>query len=93
MRDVNREFSLDLPESDNWHTLAGLCITIAKEIPAAGARVKMPDGTVLEVVDAFARRVRSIRVHLRADAKAVTPGCRRLDAPPHARENRREELG
>ncbi len=73
VRDVNRELSLDLPESEHWHTLAGLCITLAEEIPVVGARFTAPDGTVLEVVDASARRVRSIRLHPRTTAHAVTP--------------------
>lgn len=63
VRDVNRALKLELPESEHWHTLAGLCITLAEEIPEQGARLKCPDGTELEIVEASPRRVRSVRVH------------------------------
>lgn len=63
VRDVNRALKIDLPESDHWHTIAGLCITLAEEIPAQGTRVMCPGGAELEVVDASPRRVRCVRVH------------------------------
>lgn len=75
VRDVNRALKLELPESDHWHTIAGLCITLAEEIPAQGARLKTADGTILEIVDASPRRVRSIRVH---------PAKQELPAAPHS---------
>jgi putative hemolysin len=62
VRDVNRELSLELPEGEGYSTLAGLCIHLAQRIPEQGARLRVADGTVLEVVEASARRVRTVRV-------------------------------
>jgi putative hemolysin len=56
VREVNRELGLDLPESDEWITIAGLVISLAGTIPPPATRVET-DGTVLEVIDATARRV------------------------------------
>ncbi|HEY0839128.1 MAG TPA: hemolysin family protein [Vulgatibacter sp.] len=66
VRDVNRELDLDLPEGDGWSTVAGLCLELAGRIPAKGERLLAPGGTVLEVMEASARRVRTVRVHLPA---------------------------
>lgn len=63
IRDVNRQTGLELPEGDEFSTVAGLCIHLAGWIPQAGARLKTPDGTTLEVVDASPRRVRLVRIH------------------------------
>lgn len=63
VREVNRALKIELPESEQWHTIAGLCISLAHEIPAQGARLQVSDGTELEIVDASPRRVRSVRVH------------------------------
>lgn len=63
VREANRVLNLDLPESENWHTIAGLCITLAKEIPAEGERIRCADGVELEIVDASPRRVRTVRIH------------------------------
>ncbi|MCA9679518.1 MAG: HlyC/CorC family transporter [Kofleriaceae bacterium] len=63
IRKVNRALDTRLPTGRDSRTIAGLCMSIALAIPAAGARLRAPDGTVLEVVDASARRVRLVRVH------------------------------
>lgn len=62
IREVNRALHLDLPEGDGWTTVAGLTIHLAGRIPEKGARVETKDGTVLEVLEATARRVRLVRV-------------------------------
>lgn len=62
IRDVNRELALELPEGEHWSTVAGLCIAIAGRIPRAGERLEADDGTMLEVLDASPRRVRTVRV-------------------------------
>jgi putative hemolysin len=62
IRDLNRELSLGLPEEGDWNTLAGLFIHRTGHIPKAGEKAKLPDGTVLEVVEASPRRIRSLRV-------------------------------
>ena len=63
VRKVNRDLQLDLPVGRDRATIAGLCISLALAIPQAGQRLVVPDGTVLEIVDASARRVRRVRVH------------------------------
>ena len=63
IRDANRLLALDLPEGDNWSTVAGLCIALAGKIPGVGLKVTVEGGRVLEVVDATARRIRFVRVY------------------------------
>lgn len=65
VREVNRVLKIELPESEGWHTIAGLCISLAHEIPAQGTRLSASDGTELEIADASPRRVRTVRVHPR----------------------------
>ena len=62
VHEANRELDLDLPESEAYTTVAGLVIDLAGWIPGIGTRVTAPDGTVLEVVDASPRRVRTVKV-------------------------------
>jgi putative hemolysin len=64
LRDVNRMLSLDLPKSDTWSTIAGLCLDLAGRIPSVGERLAAPDGTVLEIADASPQKVSSVRVHV-----------------------------
>jgi putative hemolysin len=73
VRELNRELDLDLPEEGDWTTLAGLFIHLAGRIPVKGDRQRLPDGAVLEVLDASPRRIRSLRLRPRAAA---------VDAPP-----------
>jgi putative hemolysin len=61
IRDVNRTLDLDLPESDDWTTLAGLCVGTAGRIPTKGERIHVGP-TLLEIVDASPRRVRAVRI-------------------------------
>jgi putative hemolysin len=62
IRELNRELNLGLPEEGDWNTLAGLFIHRMGHIPKAGEKVTVPNGTVLEVVEASPRRVRALRV-------------------------------
>lgn len=62
VHEVNRAIDFDLPEGDNYSTLAGLCIVLAGHIPQVGDRVPVPGGAELEVVEASARRVKMVRV-------------------------------
>lgn len=64
IRDVNRELGIDLPEGDDYTTVAGLCVALAGAVPERGARVDAGGGVVLEVEDATPRAVRSVRIHL-----------------------------
>ncbi|MGQ0506294.1 MAG: transporter associated domain-containing protein, partial [Myxococcaceae bacterium] len=62
IRDVNRELCLDLPEEGDWTSLGGLCLMLSGHIPVVGEKIVTPNGVVLEVVDASARRVRTVRI-------------------------------
>ncbi|WNG35854.1 HlyC/CorC family transporter [Archangium violaceum] len=64
IRDVNRELGLELEEGQGWSTVGGLCAAEAGSIPEKGTKLPLEDGTVLEVLDASPRRVRSVRIHL-----------------------------
>jgi putative hemolysin len=64
LHEVNRGLDLDLPLSERWSTLAGLCLDLAGRIPAVGDRIDAP-GAVLEVVSASPRQVLAVRVHRR----------------------------
>jgi putative hemolysin len=44
--------------------VGGLCAVQAGTIPEKGTKLPLEDGTVLEVLDASPRRVRSVRIHL-----------------------------
>lgn len=68
LRDVNRALELELPEGPGWTTVAGLVLHEAQRIPQVGEAVTLADGTVLEVVDASARRVRRVRLRRVAGA-------------------------
>jgi putative hemolysin len=64
IRDLNRELSIELPESDDYTTIAGLCIALAGAVPERGARLDAGRGVTLEVEEASPRAVRSVRVRV-----------------------------
>jgi putative hemolysin len=74
LREVNRALELDLPEGEGFSTVAGLCIVLARAVPQRGARLRAPDGTEVEVVDASPRVVRLVRLHPRAAPPTPAPG-------------------
>lgn len=63
VRDINRELGLGLPEEGGWTTVAGLCLALARRIPARGERLTTDQGVVLEVVEASPRSVHAVRIH------------------------------
>ena len=67
MRDVNRELELELPESEGFTTIAGLCLELAGRIPKPGQRFQTPDGTELEVTAASPRQVKRVRIVARRE--------------------------
>ena len=71
VRDLNRELQLDLPESDESTTVAGLVLERAGRIPAPGERFPLEDGTVLEAAEASPRQVRAVRIHPAEGAAAA----------------------
>ena len=66
LREVNRALELDLPEGEGFSTVAGLCIVLSGAVPQRGARLRSPDGTEIEVLDASPRVVRLVRLRPRA---------------------------
>ena len=63
IRDLNRALEMELPEGDTFSTVGGLCMAQAGAIPAPQTRLTLPDGTVLEVVEATPWRVKRVRIH------------------------------
>ena len=63
IREVIRQLGINLPEGERWSTVAGLCLELAGRIPAIGERFLTPCGAELEIVDASARSVRTVRIH------------------------------
>lgn len=62
VRELNRALKLNLPEGETWSTIAGLCLELAGRIPEPSERFTMPNGTVLEILDATPRHIRAVRV-------------------------------
>jgi putative hemolysin len=73
VRKVNRDLGLDLPVGKDRTTIAGLCMSLAQAIPQAGERLTTEDGTVLEIIEASARRVRKVRVRPVARPQTAEP--------------------
>ncbi|MBK7976445.1 MAG: HlyC/CorC family transporter [Deltaproteobacteria bacterium] len=62
VRELNRDFDLDLPESDDWTTVAGLTISLAGRIPECGVQVRTPNGYEIEVLESTHKMVKLVRV-------------------------------
>jgi putative hemolysin len=73
LREVNRALGLELEEGHGYSTIGGLCSAQAGTIPEPGTRLTLEDGTVLEVVEATPRRVRTVRIHLAPQQPAAEP--------------------
>ncbi len=61
-RKVNRALGTALPIARESTTIAGLCMALALLVPPVGTKMSSPDGTMLEIVDASPRRVRTVRI-------------------------------
>jgi putative hemolysin len=61
IHEVNRACGLELPEGETFSTLAGLCMSVAEQIPTKGTRLAV-EGYELEIVDASTRRVKMVRI-------------------------------
>lgn len=64
IRELNRSLGLELDETQSWTTVAGLCLSLAGQIPAKGAKLEASGGLRLEVMDASPHLVRQVRVKL-----------------------------
>jgi putative hemolysin len=73
-RKVNRQLHTDLPISRDSATIAGLCMALALTVPPIGSKLKTPDGTTIEVIDASPRRVRMVRIRPPAGTEPSTSG-------------------
>lgn len=62
IRDLNRVLDLDLPEGEDFSTIAGYVLSLAQAIPEKGMKFEAKDGWNIEVVDASSRRVRTVRL-------------------------------
>jgi putative hemolysin len=71
IRDVNREFDLDLPESDEWSTLGGLCVHLAGRVPRPGDRYRVGDFALI-VEAASDRTATHVRI---VSSTSVSPGA------------------
>ncbi|MDP2344036.1 MAG: hemolysin family protein [Deltaproteobacteria bacterium] len=77
VRELNRELSLRLPESEEWSTVAGLCVARFGRIPVRGERLVVSNVATIEVLDASPRRVRSVRIVPDPPSPPPVPGVRR----------------
>jgi len=59
--DINERYGLDLPESDEYQTLAGYILSATGAIPATGERVEL-DGRIFDILSTSASRLELIRV-------------------------------
>jgi putative hemolysin len=62
IRELNRALGTDLPEDEDYSTVAGYCLALAGGIPQRGTKLTAVDGTGLEVLDASPHLVRLVRV-------------------------------
>jgi len=62
IRELNRALGTDLPEDEDYSTVAGFCLELAGGIPQRGTKLVAPDGTKFEILDASPHLVRQVRV-------------------------------
>lgn len=62
IRELNRALGTDLPEDEDYSTVAGFCLALAGGIPQRGTKLEAPDGTRIEILDASPHLVRQVRV-------------------------------
>lgn len=63
IHEINRELGLELPEGD-YSTVAGLVLSVAGVLPAAGWSGDVADGVQAEVLEVTARRIKRVRLRL-----------------------------
>lgn len=64
VREVNRALGLEMPESQDWSTIAGLALQVAGRIPVTGEKFTLEDGTVLEIAEASSRQIQAVRLRV-----------------------------
>lgn len=83
LEDVSKALGLDLAHDDlteDVDTLGGLISTLAGRVPVRGEMIGHPNGLEFEVIDADARRIKRVRIHL-PDRTAASGGPR-VPSPP-----------
>jgi CBS domain containing-hemolysin-like protein len=87
LEDVSEALGLDLAHDDlaeDVDTLGGLISTLAGRVPVRGEMIGHPNGLEFEVIDADARRIKRVRIHL--PDRPVAPGMPpALGAPEEAK--------
>ncbi|WP_437638978.1 hemolysin family protein [Sorangium sp. So ce854] len=64
VHELSRELEIELPDDARWSTVAGLCMGLARRIPAPGDVLTTAGGARLEIVDASPRQIRTVRVRV-----------------------------
>ncbi len=64
IEEINEEFHLDLPEDDDYQTIAGLILNKLEAIPNEGDKVEIDGNYVLTVLRKTAARVELVRVEV-----------------------------
>lgn len=66
LEDINEKFRINLPEDENYDTLAGLVLHELGEIPKKGARIQIPN-FLITVEEASKTKIELLRVVLKQD--------------------------
>lgn len=61
---VNEQFSLDLPLSDDYHTVGGLILAHHHSIPTAGEVITIPGGFEFTILKAAPGKILRVRLHI-----------------------------
>ncbi|WP_438002411.1 hemolysin family protein [Sorangium sp. So ce185] len=64
VHELSRQLEIELPDDARWSTVAGLCMGLARRIPAPGDVLRTPAGAELHIVDASPRQIRTVRVRV-----------------------------
>lgn len=76
VNDLNQQFGLDLPESDDYDTIAGLIIWQTKQLPAVKFILEL-ENLKIEVIAANERQIHQVRIshqhHLETDSSEGLP--------------------
>jgi CBS domain containing-hemolysin-like protein len=62
IEEINEEFHLDLPESDEYQTIAGLILHELEAMPNEGDHIEVEGGYTLTVLRKSAARIELVRV-------------------------------
>ena len=66
---LNQEFGLDLPEDEDFDTLAGLILHELNEVPRPGRTLSLPRFD-LQILSANRRQVQMVRIDIKAETES-----------------------